>query len=47
MTKFDTPLVEGKFNLTEATSSVTWTAQDGNGIAPGEFQEFSLSVGPV
>lgn len=47
VTTFDQPVVEGRFNLTEATSSVTWTAQDGNGIAPGEFQEFSLSVGPV
>lgn len=47
VTKLDPPVVEGKFNLNEATSSVTWTAQNGNGILPGQFQEFSLSVGPV
>ncbi|MEO7127116.1 MAG: YcnI family protein [Nakamurella sp.] len=45
--KLDPPVVQGKFTLTEATSSVTWAAQDGNGIAPGEFQEFSISVGPI
>lgn len=44
---FDPPLVTGKFTLTEATSAVTWTADDGVGVKPGEFQEFSLSVGPV
>lgn len=41
------PVIEGKFTLTEAVESVTWTAQDGNAVKPGEFQEFSLSVGPV
>lgn len=41
------PVTEGKFTLTEAVESVTWAAQNGNGVQPGEFQEFSLSVGPV
>lgn len=40
------PVTEGKFNLTEAVSNVTWTA-DGAGVKPGEFMEFSISVGPV
>jgi uncharacterized protein YcnI len=44
---FDPPLRTGKFDLTDAVSSVTWTADDGVGVKPGEFQEFSLSVGPV
>ncbi|ASO17725.1 uncharacterized protein YcnI [Actinoalloteichus hoggarensis] len=28
-----------------AVSTITWTAEDGAGIAPDEFQEFSLSLG--
>jgi uncharacterized protein YcnI len=34
------------FNLTKAVSTVTWTAGAGQGVAPGEFNEFELSVGP-
>ena len=38
--------VEGDgFTLTEAVTSVTWTADD-DGLAPHEFTEFALSVGP-
>lgn len=33
--------------LTQAPLSVTWTADPGVQIAPGEFQEFALSVGPL
>ena len=33
--------------LTEAVSEVTWTADKGVAIGPGEYQEFSLSVGPL
>ena len=36
--------VEG-FTVTEAVSSVTWTA-DGEGLPPEQFAEFQLSVGP-
>jgi uncharacterized protein YcnI len=36
--------VEG-FTVTEAVSSVTWTA-DGDGLPPEQFAEFQLSVGP-
>ena len=36
--------VEG-FTVTEAVSSVTWTA-DGDGLPPEQFGEFQLSVGP-
>jgi periplasmic copper chaperone A len=34
------------FNLTKAVSTVTWTAGTGQGVAPGQFEEFELSVGP-
>jgi uncharacterized protein YcnI len=34
------------FNITKAVATVTWTARPGQGLAPGEFQEFGLSVGP-
>jgi periplasmic copper chaperone A len=34
------------FNLTKAVATVTWTAASGQGVAPGQFQEFELSVGP-
>ncbi|HEY5978626.1 MAG TPA: YcnI family protein [Microlunatus sp.] len=33
--------------LTEAVSEVTWTAEKGTSIGPGQYQEFSLSVGPL
>jgi uncharacterized protein YcnI len=34
------------FTLTKAVSTVTWTAGNGQGISPGQFNEFELSVGP-
>ena len=33
------------FRLTKVVGTVTWTAT-GAGLAPGQFQEFALSVGP-
>ncbi|MBO9554538.1 YcnI family protein [Cellulomonas sp.] len=33
--------------LTRAPAHVTWTADPGSEIAPGEFQEFALQVGPL
>lgn len=46
-TKLDTP-VEGEYGtITEAVSSVTWTAEPGSEIAAGQLQLFPLSVGPV
>lgn len=33
--------------LTKAVSRVTWTADKGAAIGPGQYQEFSLSVGPL
>lgn len=43
--KHDKPVKVGGFEITETVSSVTWTATAG-GIAPSEFGEFALSVGP-
>jgi uncharacterized protein YcnI len=43
-----TPITSGDQTITEAPLSVVWTADDGTaGVAPGQFQEFPLSVGPV
>lgn len=33
--------------LTKAPAHVTWTADPGAEIAPGQFQEFALQVGPL
>lgn len=33
--------------ITEAVRTVTWTAEKGTQIAPGEYQEFSISAGPL
>jgi uncharacterized protein YcnI len=45
--KLAAPVTSGDTTLTEAVSSVTFTARPPNRIAPGEFAEFSLSVGPL
>ncbi|GAA3550590.1 hypothetical protein GCM10022197_01830 [Microlunatus spumicola] len=33
--------------LTKAVRTVTWTAERGTRIEPGEYQEFAISVGPL
>src|SRR4051794_18170194 len=33
--------------LTEAISQITWTADPGAGIKPGQYQTFSISAGPL
>jgi len=45
-TKLDKPLKVEGFILTKTVTSVTWTAT-GGGVAPGQFDEFALSVGPI
>jgi periplasmic copper chaperone A len=45
--KLPKPVQVGDYNLTEAVTSITWTAQPGNEIKPGEFEEFDISVGPL
>ncbi len=41
------PVTVGDATITEAPVSVTWTADPGNGIADGQYQEFPISAGPV
>jgi uncharacterized protein YcnI len=46
-TRLDPPVTDDDGNeITEAVSVVEFTADAGNGIGPGEFQEFSLAGGP-
>src|SRR4051812_20444846 len=45
--KLPKPVVDDDLTLTEAVSQITWTAQKGAAIAPGQFQEFDVSVGPL
>jgi uncharacterized protein YcnI len=44
-TQFPEPVEASGFTLSEAVTSVTWTAE-GDGLAPHQFTEFGLSVGP-
>ena len=41
------PVEAGHFTITEAVSEVTWTADAGAGLAPGQYQTFSISAGPM
>jgi uncharacterized protein YcnI len=40
------PVTDDGFTLTKAVSTITWTADAGHGVRPGEFEEFEVSVGP-
>ncbi len=42
-----TPVESEGATITKAVRTVTWTADRGRQIGPGEYQEFSLSVGPL
>jgi uncharacterized protein YcnI len=41
------PVQVGETTVSEAVRTVTWTANPGTRIGPGEFLEFPLSVGPL
>jgi uncharacterized protein YcnI len=41
------PIQRSGRTITEAVSTVTWTADPGTRIAPGEFVDFPLSLGPL
>jgi periplasmic copper chaperone A len=43
----DPPLERHGRTITEAVRTVTWTADPGVRIGPGEFAEFPLSLGPM
>jgi uncharacterized protein YcnI len=45
--KLATPLKAHDSEITEAVSKITWTAQAGSVIKPGQFQEFDVSLGPL
>ena len=40
-------VTQGDTTIKEAVTSITWTADAGTQISPGEFAEFDISVGPV
>ncbi|WP_016698879.1 YcnI family protein [Actinoalloteichus spitiensis] len=42
--EWDEPVEAHGVEVTEAISSVTWTAEEGVRIEPGEFQEFEVSL---
>ncbi len=44
--KLDKPLESHGKKITEAVDKVTWTA-DGDGVRPGQLQQFPLSVGQL
>ena len=47
-TPLNPPLTDDDGNkVTEAVSEVSWTADPGGGLAPGQYQSFSISVGPL
>ncbi len=41
------PVTSEGTTLTRAVRTVTWTAGKDAGVAPGQYQEFALSVGPL
>ncbi|MFT2707240.1 YcnI family protein [Clavibacter zhangzhiyongii] len=45
--RLDTPVETDDATITDAPIEVTWTADDGVGLKAGEFQRFTISVGPV
>jgi periplasmic copper chaperone A len=46
-TAVQTPITSGAGEVTEAVATITWTAQAGAAIKPGQFQEFDLTLGPL
>jgi periplasmic copper chaperone A len=42
----DEPVEAGSYTLDEVVTAISWTAQGDTLIAPGQFDEFDVSVGP-
>lgn len=42
-----TPVIVGKNTVTEAVTSIVWTADPGHEISAGQLQVFPVSLGPV
>ncbi|GLW68507.1 membrane protein [Kitasatospora phosalacinea] len=45
--KLDKPLSSHGQQITEAVSKITWTANDGTRIGPGQYQDFAVSLGAL
>jgi uncharacterized protein YcnI len=45
--RFDPPVEVGDTEVTDSITKITWTAEPGSEIGPGEFQEFAISLGPI
>ncbi|MET8629278.1 YcnI family protein [Kitasatospora sp. NPDC004669] len=45
--KLDKPIKVHGNDVNEAVSKITWTADAGTKVAPGQFQEFRVSLGPL
>jgi uncharacterized protein YcnI len=45
--KLASPLSTDDGQVTQAVSTITWTAAAGGGIPPGSFEEFKVSAGPM
>ncbi|PJI93600.1 YcnI family protein [Luteimicrobium subarcticum] len=46
--KLDKPVkTDAGATITEAPTKIVWTADKGQGVAPGQFQEFEISAGAV
>jgi periplasmic copper chaperone A len=45
--KLDKPITTDDGQVTEAPSVITWTAARGQGIKPGEYNDFQISAGPL
>ncbi|MFI6447283.1 YcnI family protein [Kitasatospora sp. NPDC050543] len=45
--KLDKPIKVHGNDVNEAVSKITWTADAGVKVAPGQFQEFRVSIGPL
>lgn len=41
------PVKTGNVTVTEAVTTITWTAQPGMRIGPGEFADFAVTLGPM
>jgi uncharacterized protein YcnI len=46
-TKLDKPIKSDDGEITEAVTTITWTAAPDAVIKPGQFQEFPVSLGPL
>jgi len=45
--KLPKPITTKDATITEAVTKVVWTAQGDAAIAPGQFQQFAVSAGPI